>query len=90
MLKNWLKSKKPDSGKTIIYACGPEAMMKHVAAISSEFQIPCQVSLERLMACGTGLCQGCAVKCIDKQTKEISYKLCCKDGPVFWADEVVW
>jgi dihydroorotate dehydrogenase electron transfer subunit len=90
MLKNWLKGKKPDSDETIIYACGPEAMMSSVAAISSEFQIPCQVSLERLMACGTGLCQGCAVRCINKQTKETGYKLCCKDGPVFWADEVVW
>jgi len=90
ILKKWLKSKKPDYGKTIIYACGPEAMMKQVAAISSEFNIFCQVSLERIMACGTGLCQGCAVKCIDKQTKETGYKLCCKDGPVFWADEVVW
>ncbi|MCX5632721.1 MAG: dihydroorotate dehydrogenase electron transfer subunit [Phycisphaerae bacterium] len=90
MLKNWLKSKKPDSGKTIIYACGPEAMMSSAAAISSEFNIPCQVSLERLMACGTGLCQGCAVRYINKQTKETGYKLCCKDGPVFWADEVVW
>ncbi len=90
MLKGWLKDKKPDSSKTIIYACGPEAMMAEVAAISSKFNIPCQVSLERMMACGTGLCQSCAVKCIDKQTKEPGYKLCCKDGPVFWADEVVW
>ena len=90
ILKDWLKSKKPDSGQTIIYSCGPEAMMSRVAAISSEFNIPCQVSLERMMACGTGLCQGCAVKCIDKKTKETGYKLCCKDGPVFWADEVVW
>ncbi len=90
MLTKWLKDKKPDSNKTIIYACGPEAMMSQVAAISSQFNIPCQVSLERMMACGTGLCQSCAVKCIDKQTKETGYKLCCKDGPVFWADEVVW
>lgn len=90
MLRNWLKSKRLDNGKTILYACGPEVMMKQVAAITLEFKIPCQVSLERMMACGTGLCQGCGVKCIDKQTKETSYKLCCKDGPVFWADEVVW
>ena len=90
MLKSWLKNKKPDSSKTIIYACGPEAMMAEIAAISSKFNILCQVSLERMMACGTGLCQSCAVKCINKQTKEIGYKLCCKDGPVFWADEVVW
>jgi dihydroorotate dehydrogenase electron transfer subunit len=90
MLENWLKDRKPAGSETIIYTCGPEAMMSRVAAISAEFGIPCQVSLERMMACGTGLCQGCAVKCIDKKTKEISYKLCCKDGPVFWADEVVW
>ena len=90
MLEEWLKDKKPDSSKTIIYACGPEEMMARVAAISSELEIPCQVSLERTMACGTGLCQSCAVKCIDKQTKETGYKLCCKDGPVFWADEVIW
>jgi dihydroorotate dehydrogenase electron transfer subunit len=90
MLKGWLNDKKPDSSKTIIYTCGPEAMIAEVAAISSKFNIPCQVSLERMMACGTGLCQSCAVRCINKQTKEIGYKLCCKDGPVFWADEVVW
>ena len=90
MLEKWLKDKKPDSNKTIIYACGPEEMMAQTAAISSKFEIRCQVSLERMMACGTGLCQSCAVKCINKQTKEIGYKLCCKDGPVFWAHEVVW
>jgi dihydroorotate dehydrogenase electron transfer subunit len=90
MLKNRLKENNPPSGKTIIYTCGPEIMMAKVAAISSELNIPCQVSLERMMACGTGLCQGCAVKCIDKETNETSYKLCCKDGPVFEADKVVF
>lgn len=90
MLAGWLKDKKPDSGKTIIYTCGPEAMMSQVAVISGKLNIACQVSLERMMACGTGLCQSCAVKCINKQTKETGYKLCCKDGPVFWADEVVF
>ncbi|MBN1787505.1 MAG: dihydroorotate dehydrogenase electron transfer subunit [Sedimentisphaerales bacterium] len=90
MLKNWLKDNKPAGSDTIIYTCGPEVMMSSVAAISAEYDIPCQVSLERMMACGTGLCQGCAVKYIDKKTKETGYKLCCKDGPVFWADEVVW
>ena len=81
---------KPAGSETIIYTCGPEAMMSRVAAISVEYGISCQVSLERIMACGTGLCQGCAVKCIDKKTKETGYKLCFKNGPVFWADEFVW
>jgi dihydroorotate dehydrogenase electron transfer subunit len=90
MLEKWLKDNKPENNKTTIYACGPEEMMARAAAISSKFNISCQVSMERMMACGTGLCQSCAVKCINKQTKETGYKLCCKDGPVFWADEVVW
>jgi dihydroorotate dehydrogenase electron transfer subunit len=90
MLKDWLVKEKPDVNKAIIYTCGPEVMMAGVAKIAAEFNIACQVSLERVMACGTGLCQGCAVKCIDKKTKEIGYKLCCKDGPVFWAAEVVF
>jgi dihydroorotate dehydrogenase electron transfer subunit len=89
VLKQWLVQNKPDINNTIMYACGPEPMLRATAAVSGEFKVPCQVSLERRMACGTGLCQGCAVKCIDKTGAEF-YKLCCKDGPVFWSDEVIW
>ncbi len=88
--ENWLTKNKPDAKNTIVYACGPEAMLSAAAAISSQFKLPCQVSLERRMACGTGLCQSCAVKCRDKASGNTIYKLCCKDGPVFWSDEVVW
>jgi dihydroorotate dehydrogenase electron transfer subunit len=88
--KNWLTKNKPDNKDTIVYACGPEAMLSATAAISSQFKLPCQVSLERRMACGIGLCQSCAVKCRDKASGNTIYKLCCKDGPVFWSDEVVW
>ncbi|MDD5011200.1 MAG: dihydroorotate dehydrogenase electron transfer subunit [Phycisphaerae bacterium] len=89
ILKNHIAKHKPAGGETIIYACGPEAMLSATAALSSEFKIPCQVSLERRMACGIGLCQSCAVKC-KAQNGTAIYKLCCKDGPVFWTDEVVW
>jgi len=89
-LENWLTKNKPDGKDTIVYACGPEAMLSATTAISSQFKLPCQVSLERRMACGTGLCQSCAVKCRDKASGNTIYKLCCKDGPVFWSDEVVW
>jgi dihydroorotate dehydrogenase electron transfer subunit len=90
LLKQWLTANKPDVSDTIIYACGPEPMLRATAAVGSEFEIQCEVSLERRMACGTGLCQGCAVKCIDKKTNTEFYKLCCKDGPVFRADEIIW
>jgi dihydroorotate dehydrogenase electron transfer subunit len=50
----------------------------------------CQVSIERMMACGIGLCQSCAVECKTADSEETVYKLCCEDGPVFDSEEIVW
>lgn len=66
-----------------VYACGPEAMLKALRQLSWDLQFKLQVSIERVMACGLGLCQGCAVR-----TKDGSYKLVCKDGPVFDGTEL--
>jgi dihydroorotate dehydrogenase electron transfer subunit len=88
-LEKLLAEEKPIAEETIIYSCGPEEMLARVAAISAEAKIDCQVSMERRMACGIGLCQSCAVEC-KTQTSETIYKLCCIDGPVFDADEVVF
>ncbi len=68
----------------IIYACGPKAMLKGAAKIAQVNEIPLQVCLEEYMACGIGVCLGCAVK-----TKS-GYKMVCKDGPVFDAAEIIW
>lgn len=73
---------------TIIYACGPEAMLARVAEITKEKRIDCQVSMERRMACGIGVCQSCAVECRVEGSTDTVYKLCCEDGPVFDAKEV--
>lgn len=70
----------------IIFACGPLPMLKAVQQLSIEKNIPCQLSLEEKMACGLGVCLGCAVKLAG--TEELQYKHVCKDGPVFWANEV--
>jgi len=64
----------------IIYACGPQAMMKAVGVIAGAYDIPCQVSLESEMACGFGVCLGCAVK---RAKGEGGYFHVCSDGPVF-------
>ena len=56
-----------------VYAVGPEIMMKKVFDICEKHKIYCEVSLERMMYCGFGLCGSCA--CDDM--------LVCKDGPVF-------
>ena len=88
-LGEWFENNKFTSSKTTIFTCGPEPMLAGVAAIAQERNIPCQVSLERRMACGIGLCQSCAVECA-RPDEESVYKLCCKDGPVFGSREVQW
>lgn len=77
------------SGETLqVYACGPPAMLKQVALLTAERHISCQVSLESVMACGLGACQGCALKSSDRD--HVNYYLACKDGPVFPAHAVDW
>jgi dihydroorotate dehydrogenase electron transfer subunit len=75
---------------TVIYSCGPEKMLARMARIAEEKRIDCQVSMERMMACGFGVCQSCAVKCKVNGSGQTIYKLCCKDGPVFDSREVVF
>jgi dihydroorotate dehydrogenase electron transfer subunit len=70
-----------------IYACGPQGMLESVGRLAEAMAIPCELSLEANMACGFGACMGCAVPV---RGPEPRYKLCCKDGPVFEASEVLW
>lgn len=73
----------------IIYACGPDGMLKTVTKIAAEFRIPAQVTLENRMACGLGACLGCVLK-MQTAPDEFEYKRVCVDGPVFDAQQIVW
>lgn len=85
----WLGKNDIEATQTVIYACGPEAMLAKTTEIARQKNIDCQVSMERMMACGFSVCQSCVVECRVEGSKETIYKLCCKDGPVFDAKEVV-
>ncbi len=74
----------------VVYACGPEPMMKEAAEMCISHGVECYLCLERYMACGVGTCQSCVVKIRDDSECGWSYKLCCTDGPVFDAREVLW
>ena len=90
-LARWLDENSQRSrDEMIIYACGPEPMLAAVATLAGERDIDCQVSMERRMACGIGLCQSCAIECRVEGSDETIYRLCCQDGPVFDAHEVIW
>ena len=89
-LAQWLKDNQSHAEERIICACGPERMLASVAQIAREKNIDCQVSLERRMACGIGLCQSCAVECKVEGASETVYRTCCEHGPVFDGQQVVF
>lgn len=61
------------------YACGPESMIVKVLGTATDRMVPLQASLERLMKCGIGVCDSCA----------IDGKHVCRDGPVFSDKELM-
>lgn len=69
---------------TIIYSCGPEAMMKKVYEDGKKKDVIVYQSIERRMACGVGACLGCNIRTTEGN------KRVCKDGPVFLGDEIIY
>lgn len=60
-----------------IYSCGPEPMMKAIAKLAKQYAIPCEVSLENMMACGIGACLCCVTE------TQSGHQCVCTEGPVF-------
>ena len=69
-----------------IFSCGPTVMLKAVAKLAKDYDLPCQVSLEEHMACAVGGCAGCVVKVETENGPAM--KRVCVDGPVFDAYSV--
>jgi dihydroorotate dehydrogenase electron transfer subunit len=55
-----------------LYACGPEPMLAAVERLARDYRLPAQLSYERYMRCGFGVCGSCAQQ----------GWLVCRDGPV--------
>lgn len=62
-----------DNAIDLICCCGPELMQKAILDFCCEKNIECQISLERYIKCGCGLCGGCTVSS--------GFRMC-KEGPV--------
>jgi len=89
LAERWLSGlSSGELSKTEVFSCGPTPMLKAVAALAADFDLPCQVSLEEFMACGVGGCAGCAV--MVKTPEGEAMKRVCVDGPVFDASTVLW
>lgn len=88
-----------------IYACGPEPMYRAMGPICEKYHLSAQVSIERRMACGMGVCLSCICKIkkdgIKKERavsnafvqfsddEDFGYALSCMIGPVFRLEEVI-
>jgi dihydroorotate dehydrogenase electron transfer subunit len=74
------------SGADQVFACGPHPMYESMAAVVRRLRsrAPVQVLLETPMACGTGLCYGCAI-----ETRR-GMRQVCRDGPRFELRDVFW
>ena len=74
----------PNGQMTQIYTCGPKSMMRSVQEYAKKHKISGEASCEEVMACGVGVCLGCAIKVAN------GMKMVCSDGPVFDLQEVVF
>ena len=64
--------------------CGPKPMMMAMASYAKAKGIPCEVSLENMMACGLGACLCCVEDTVDGNV------CVCKEGPVFRIEKLKW
>ncbi len=67
-----------------VMGCGPNAMLWAVARLARDKGVPCFISLEEQMACGIGVCLGCAIP-----ARSRPYRYVCSNGPVFDAADVL-
>ena len=78
------------AGAQVVYACGPNAMLRAVAEHCRDRKIPCQVAVEELMACGLGVCWTCAVPVVALDGRGWWNVRACLEGPVFNGARIWW
>ncbi|HVA33101.1 MAG TPA: hypothetical protein VNG31_03065 [Candidatus Baltobacteraceae bacterium] len=89
-------------GLDVILACGPSPMLRAVGKIAAELGVRAELSLEETFGCGVGGCWGCVVPLVRTSAQapsfppasaggsDVVYARICKEGPVFWSDELRW
>ena len=86
----------------LILACGPSPMLRATASVAKGLGVRAQLSLEETFACGVGGCWGCVVPLDGASAQappfpgpqaggsDVVFARICKEGPVFWSDELRW
>ncbi|MHC4839600.1 MAG: dihydroorotate dehydrogenase electron transfer subunit [Planctomycetota bacterium] len=74
----------------MVVTCGPWAMMKAVAEMCEQFEVESFASLESIMACGYGVCNGCVAQVKADNEQGFRYAKTCKEGTVMSSKELIW
>lgn len=85
-LENYLESRK--GRRVLILGCGPWAMLEATVVLARRYGQRCLVSMENRMGCALGVCLGCSIRV--QGEGHAAYERVCTEGPVFWAEHVVW
>jgi dihydroorotate dehydrogenase electron transfer subunit len=88
VLDAFLRSGRADGGVGALYVCGPWPMMARTADLCRERGWRMEGAVEARMACGMGLCLGCAVQGAPAAPER--YRMVCRDGPVFSLEDLAW
>jgi dihydroorotate dehydrogenase electron transfer subunit len=78
------------TGAKVVYACGPNPMLRAVAEYCLSRGVPCQVAVEEKMACGIGVCWTCVVPVIALDGRGWWNVRACLEGPVFNGARIWW
>lgn len=84
LLEGELAARGP-AGVGAVYTCGPEGMLRAVVRIAQRAGVPGEASLERLMACGFGVCFTCVCR-LRGPDGDLRNRRTCLDGPVVAID----
>lgn len=77
------------TGAGVVYACGPNPMLRAVSERCVDREVPVQVAVEEHMACGIGICFTCTLP-LRAKDGQVRMKRSCIDGPVFNGARIAW
>jgi dihydroorotate dehydrogenase electron transfer subunit len=83
----WAAEELPQAVRLL--ACGPHPMLVAVERLARAKKLACWLSLETVMGCGVGICNGCPIATRpDGALGSWPNAKCCVEGPVFSVDDV--
>jgi len=85
--EQWTRERLPREVRLL--ACGPDPMLAAVERLARDHDLPCWLSLETVMGCGVGICNGCPVATRPEGALGAwPNAKCCVEGPVFSTRDV--